>query len=664
MVKLNYKLHKEGSILKRVINHFIFVASVFVLFFIGASISFAESKWDQSDVPLNKTWTILFNAEIMAFAHDDIYVEDSLGNKLDVNRYIDGNKIIVEPPKGGYEPGAEYHLHIKNATSIFEQELKEKVDMKFSVAKAINDGDDEISIPDANLEKVVRETIVKPTGKITESDMLDIFSLNARKKNIEDLSGLEYARNLKTLELGENYKISDITPLSGLTKLEKLELDENILDDKDLVNLETLINLKYLDLDSNKLSDIKSISKLINLEWLDLYDNLVSDLSPLSKLTKLNVLNISYNLIEDVQPLSNLSQLEYLNISRNEIINMEFISGLQNIKLLFMGGTLIGDINGLIALNNLSVLDLNYTALNSKSTDIINTLKSKGIVVIQNKPPQAPTGVQANVVTNNNSIQIKWNKVENAQYYHVYYSHSPNEGYTFFENKDGSKMEIKWNGDKGAVLNNNPSGTTLYFKVTAVLGGVESDYSEIISATIPSNVMDNIQTKYDSFEDITWYYDKDAIEANYSSYVYYNDDGGLVYPAYDGIHLYMGKRLNQDPFLRFVIHTDNGSDYLNVTEYIIQTDTNKYTIRPVRNEMEQRYEVWSFYHNIYHHYIEYYDKVVENNTTLNMIRDIANSNEVRFRVKGINSQYDGTLKDEHIQSIKNILDAYDYLLTR
>ena len=58
---------------------------------------------------------------------------------------------------------------------------------------------------------------------------------------ITDLSGLEYASNLKTLIL-DNTAVTDVTPLSGLTQLEQLTIENT--DITDISSLNNLVNLK------------------------------------------------------------------------------------------------------------------------------------------------------------------------------------------------------------------------------------------------------------------------------------------------------------------------------------------------------------------------------------------------------------------------------------
>jgi len=100
---------------------------------------------------------------------------------------------------------------------------------------------------DPNLERVVRAALNKPTGVITNVDMAKLKVLKVINENINDLTGLEYAVNLDTLDLSSN-KISDLTPLQNLIKLATLILFNNELDNNDLPMLYQLDNLTSLNL--------------------------------------------------------------------------------------------------------------------------------------------------------------------------------------------------------------------------------------------------------------------------------------------------------------------------------------------------------------------------------------------------------------------------------
>ena len=78
-----------------------------------------------------------------------------------------------------------------------------------------------VSIPDASLEAAVRAELSLPTGDIAVADMEKLTTLTASGLAISNLEGLQYAKNLNTLDLSAN-EIVDLTPLSGLSGLSDL----------------------------------------------------------------------------------------------------------------------------------------------------------------------------------------------------------------------------------------------------------------------------------------------------------------------------------------------------------------------------------------------------------------------------------------------------------
>ena len=88
-----------------------------------------------------------------------------------------------------------------------------------------------VAIPDANLRVAIEAALDKATGApITQADMATLDSLKANDADISDLSGLEFAVNLKWLDLSSN-KITDISILEGLTNLTHLALSSNNISD-------------------------------------------------------------------------------------------------------------------------------------------------------------------------------------------------------------------------------------------------------------------------------------------------------------------------------------------------------------------------------------------------------------------------------------------------
>ena len=88
------------------------------------------------------------------------------------------------------------------------------------------DGGTVVTFSDTNFEALIRSTLSKPTGDITDTDMETITSLNGGGWNISDISGIEHCKNLKSLSLWGN-QIIDISDLIGLGNLNWIDLSNN-----------------------------------------------------------------------------------------------------------------------------------------------------------------------------------------------------------------------------------------------------------------------------------------------------------------------------------------------------------------------------------------------------------------------------------------------------
>ena len=147
-----------------------------------------------------------------------------------------------------------------------------------------------VTIPDTNLAAVVRRQLDLAAGApITQEQMLSLNSLDAKEKQISNITGLEYATGLTWLRLRDN-QISDISPLAGLTSLTTLGLANNEI--VDVSPLAELTSLTALELNNNEIRDIASLTGLTNLRKLRLGGNQIWNTFPLTSLTNLNDVDI------------------------------------------------------------------------------------------------------------------------------------------------------------------------------------------------------------------------------------------------------------------------------------------------------------------------------------------------------------------------------------
>ena len=218
-----------------------------------------------------------------------------------------------------------------------------------------------LAIPDARLRSAIADRLGKASrDPITAREMTTLSHLYPHDSDIGELTGLEYAIKLTTLQLGSN-RVSDLAPLAGLKNLTTLSLYDN--DASDLTPLAGLTNLAELDLDFNGISDLTPLAGLTNLKELHLRSNSVADLTPLAGLTSLTRLYLSFNNASDLTPLAGLTNLTELELVFNGVSDLTPLAGLTNLTRLELEANDITDLLPLAGLTNLATLKLSGNSI-------------------------------------------------------------------------------------------------------------------------------------------------------------------------------------------------------------------------------------------------------------------------------------------------------------
>ena len=234
-----------------------------------------------------------------------------------------------------------------------------------------------VHIPDTNLRAAIAEALGKsPNAPITAEEMERLRNLDARSRDIHDLTGLQFATNLDELSLRDNQisdlspiaslvnlrvlslrgsPVSDISPLKGLTNLTNLVFSDTLVSDPSPIA--GLINLRSLALDGTNVSDLSQIAGLINLKYISTgWGSSISDLSPLAGLTKLEEIHINAGKVSDLTPLAGLTGLKRLSFQDNNISDISALAGLTGLTSMNLGSNNISDISALAGLTNLKWL--------------------------------------------------------------------------------------------------------------------------------------------------------------------------------------------------------------------------------------------------------------------------------------------------------------------
>ena len=242
-----------------------------------------------------------------------------------------------------------------------------------------------VRIPDTNLRTVIAGALGKsPNAPITVEEMERLRQLDVRNnRDIQDLTGLQFATNLDELILGhwggKGNQVSDLSPIAGLTGLRLLFLHNNPISDisllrdlnltrlvlngtlvSDLSPVRSLTNLTELVLDDTLVTDLSPVAGLINLEWIAFSDGegKISDISPLAGLINLRRINTWGNPISDLSSLAGLTKLEQIDFCGGNISDLTPLVGLPNLKELYIAGEEVSDISSIAALTGLTRLGL------------------------------------------------------------------------------------------------------------------------------------------------------------------------------------------------------------------------------------------------------------------------------------------------------------------
>lgn len=199
------------------------------------------------------------------------------------------------------------------------------------------DPDPVVIFNDSVFEAAFRAMYGREGETIRYSDLLEYEDLCLSGCGLTDISDIMKFENLVYVDLGDNPELSDIRPLSVLSKLSTVIL--YYTDVSDIGPLASLSKLQKLDLDGCKVSNLAPLSMLVLLEDLHLGSNCITDITSLARLVRLTSLELQGNGITDVSALSGLTALKRLNLTDNMVVNVyNELSPLIELEVLYLSG--------------------------------------------------------------------------------------------------------------------------------------------------------------------------------------------------------------------------------------------------------------------------------------------------------------------------------------
>src|SRR5436190_929947 len=283
-----------------------------------------------------------------------------------------------------------------------------------------------VVMPDPQLEAAVLCALSKTNCDLINSvDLRALTRLSANDYGITNLSGLEWASNLRDLFLSGN-AISDLSPLQQLPQLTHLNLERNSIGDVSplagLTNLSSLVlngnpiqdcsplaglsHLSSLSIHDAGLTNVAFVQNLSRLTELNLFNNRVVDISALGGLTNLSLLDLRWDPITNHAVVSGMTGMVNLELRDNSISNLTFVSGLGRLSYVDLAYNDVRDLSALVGRTNLSlVLDgntnLDYTTLSSLtnvSRVWLNDNAISNVAFLQNLPQLRALGLENNSI--------------------------------------------------------------------------------------------------------------------------------------------------------------------------------------------------------------------------------------------------------------------------
>jgi len=252
----------------------------------------------------------------------------------------------------------------------------------------------EINFLDNNFEQVIREHLNIPTGGILNTDLELLTNIYARNRNLSNIYGIEFCKNLDTLDVGDNH-ITDIVPLFYLRGITSLMLNNNNISDiqpirylyyltklnvsnnriENVSYLKYFTGLRYLAINNVPAESFESIENLDSLKTLELMDLDQLDIRHIKGIHNLQALYLSNTRLINVEKIFRLSKLKILIMENCNLSDIDYLSSLSMLGKLYISNNYIADISPLSELYDIYELNL----ANNNITDILPLVNNWGI---------------------------------------------------------------------------------------------------------------------------------------------------------------------------------------------------------------------------------------------------------------------------------------------
>ena len=163
----------------------------------------------------------------------------------------------------------------------------------------------------------------------------EVFDVECRHQNVGTLRGIEHFSELERLWLDDS-NLTDIAPVANLVDLREFDISWGETGVTDISPLSGLTKLEWLNIEGQPVSDFSPLTSLMQINYLQIGHSRLSDLSQLGDKPSLTYLQINDSLVREIADLTFAPKLETLyawNLQLKALPSLEGLSGLRNLYL-------------------------------------------------------------------------------------------------------------------------------------------------------------------------------------------------------------------------------------------------------------------------------------------------------------------------------------------
>lgn len=218
------------------------------------------------------------------------------------------------------------------------------------------------------------EDFVTIAGKQYKKNMTGTLDVRGSDLTNSDIKQMKYLTKLSEIIMSDNPKVTDLSPLSALTGLEKITFHNcNV---KDISFTANMKNLTVIGAESNGITDISALSGHKKLSEVWLQHNNIKDISPLKDSTEITHLSFTNSPISDISVLSGMKKLTQMYFSGCKVKSLDALKKCKTLEIIYIDDNQLSDLTPLANCKGLKELHAANNALNG------NVKALKGLTIL------------------------------------------------------------------------------------------------------------------------------------------------------------------------------------------------------------------------------------------------------------------------------------------